>query len=250
MPTTPARPRPTMSLATGAGLVGLHVSEPQGSGPWPAVVVLHDASGMTGDVVHQAQWLAGEGFLAAAPDLLRGGTITQCLRDMIRDYATWEGQVFSQIEAVRTWLAARPDWTGRVGVIGFCMGGGFALALAPGHGFAAASANYGGLPKDAERFFAGACPIVGSYGRRDRSLKGAAARLEEVLTAAEVVHDVKEYPEAGHGFLNDHGPGEVPFLYQALGSAVHTRYHEASALDARRRIAAFFREHLAEESPA
>jgi carboxymethylenebutenolidase len=64
---------------------------------------------MTADVVHQAQWLASEGFLAAAPDLLRGGTITRCLRDMIRDYATWEGQVFGQIEAVRTWLAARPD---------------------------------------------------------------------------------------------------------------------------------------------
>jgi carboxymethylenebutenolidase len=212
------------------------------------VVVIHDGGGMTTDVVNQTRWLADAGFLAAAPDLFRGGSIGRCMREMIRDFSSWQGRTFEQIEAVRDWLADRDDCTGRVGVIGFCFGGGFALALAPGHGFDAASTNYGSLPQDAEHYFAGSCPIIGSYGRRDRSLRSAAARLRSALAAAGVEHDVKEYPDAGHGFMNNHAAGEVPIVFQLLGAAVHTSYHEPSTLDARARIAAFFCHHLADTS--
>jgi carboxymethylenebutenolidase len=224
--------------------VRTHLAVPSADGPWPGVVVLHDAAGMTTDLVNQAEWLACEGFLAAAPDLFRGGTVARCLRDVVLDYARWQSETFTLVEAVRAWLGAREDCTGRIGVIGFCMGGGFALALAPGHGFDAASANYGMLPKEAERYLQGACPIVGSYGARDLSLRGAAGTLTTALLAAGVEHDVKEYPDAGHSFLNDHAPGEVPFLFQLGAPLLRTGYHEGSAADARQRIAAFFRVHL------
>jgi carboxymethylenebutenolidase len=121
------------------------------------------------------------------------------------------------------------------------MGGGFALLLAAGHGFSAASVNYGGpLPKDVDDFLQAACPVVGSYGAQARWEKGVADQLQQALERALVPHDVKEYPDAGHSFMNNHrGYGILKILrISAIG------YNEPATMDARRRIAAFFHTHL------
>ena len=220
------------------------VRAPDGEGPHPGVVVISDALGMTSDLRNQVEWLAGAGFIAAAPDLYYWGGRLRCMFSTMREAASGEGEVFQDIETVRRHLLDRPDCSGQIGVIGFCMGGGFALLLAAGGAYQASSVNYGMVPKDALTRLADSCPVVASYGAKDPSLRGAAARLEEVFTGNDVPHDVHEYPDAGHSFLNDHADDERPFWVVVTGLFVRSEYHEPSAIDARRRIVEFFDRHL------
>ncbi len=215
---------------------------PEGAGPWPGVVIVHEAYGVNDVMRRQVQRMAAAGYVVLMPDLFSAGGPRRCLTATFRALSSGEGRAWSDIEAARRMLAARDDCTGAIGVLGFCMGGGFALGAAT-RGFAVSSANYGMLPKELDAALAGACPIVGSYGGRDHSLPGAAAKLEASLTRLGIPHDVKEYPGAGHAFLNDADSG--PWIARLL----LTRFlglgpKPEESRDAWARIDAFFDEHL------
>lgn len=162
----------------------------------------------------------------------------------MRQLASQSGEVFDDFDTVRAWMVEHDDCTGRVGVIGFCLGGGFALMLASTSTYSAARVNYGGVPEDALAVLASSCPIVASYGERDRSLNGAPELLRQALEDNQIPHDVKTYPAAGHGFMNNHPPEEMPIWASVSGKFAATGYHEQSTIDARNRISGFFNTHL------
>lgn len=218
-----------------------YLATPEGTGPWPGVVVIHEIFGLDDMTRRHADRMAGAGYLTLAVDLYSVGGTLRCLVSTMRAMMKGEGRAFVDVETARRWLLHSPECTGSVGVIGFCMGGGFAL-LAVDTGFDAASVNYGEMPRHKSDPFEGACPIVGSYGAQDRRLKHAASTLDQALTKAGVVHDVKEYPDAGHAFLNDAPVGPRPL--RPLLRIAGMRPEPESAADAWKRIEAFFATHL------
>ena len=218
-----------------------YLATPSHPGPWPGVVTIHEAWGLDPVMRRAADRLATMGYLTLALDLYSDGGRARCIASTIKALANNAGKPFADIEAGQKWLRERPDCTGKVGVIGFCMGGAFALLTAP-RGFDAASVNYGMLPRHRDEALAGACPIVGSYGRRDLANLGVARKLEATLDRLGVEHDVKEYPHAGHSFLNDSMTG--PRLLRPLLWVTGFKPDAVTAEDAWGRIDAFFAQHL------
>jgi carboxymethylenebutenolidase len=221
----------------GGGALPAYHSPARGvDGPAPGVVVVHEAFGLNADIRELCDRFATMGFHAVAPDLLARGGMVRCLVAIMRALETGHGRPFAEVAAARAWLSDREDCTGRIGIAGFCLGGGFAVLMA-NRGFDASAVQYGRLPRRLDEAVRGACPVVASYGARDRSLVGAATRLEAALVAAGIEHDVKEYPDAGHSFLNH---SEPPHWLRPLTTSLHAGYVETAATDAWERISRMF----------
>lgn len=216
------------------------IAVPDGDGPWPAVVMVHEVFGIDDAMRAQIKRLAQAGYVVLMPDLFSRGGARKCLTATFKALTAGSGQAFEDVEAAKQLLLARPDTT-KIGVIGFCMGGGFALLLA-NRGYDASAVNYGMMPKNLDAALAGACPIIGSFGGKDKQLVGAAAKLQTALADKGIEHDIKEYPDAGHAFMNPHQAGGPVFgtLLKVSGA----KPNPEAAKDAWSRIEKFFGEHL------
>jgi carboxymethylenebutenolidase len=218
---------------------------PKAAEAGPAVIVLHEILGLNDDIRRICRHFADAGYVALAPDFMHGlGPRPICMARFMRGLAKGaSGQPFRRLDAARGWLSARHDVDEtRVGVVGFCIGGGFALLYAAGTDIAVVAPFYAALPADAERALIGVCPVVASYGGRDRVFGAYAERLKSALIALDVPHDVKTYADAGHSFMNQHG-GLLGWV--ARRSPLHAGYHGPSAEDAWARTFEFLGRHLA-----
>jgi carboxymethylenebutenolidase len=232
-----------LSVPAGESVPGAAPGADRRTGPWPGVVVIHEAFGLTDDIRQKADELAAHGYLALAPDLFDGKSWIRCIRSAFQQLRANRGPAFEALDGARAFLAARPDCTGKTGVIGFCLGGGFALLCAPRPGFDVAAVNYGDVPKDAERMLAGSCPIVGSFGGRDAMGTAHPERLQRALAVLEVPHDVHVYPGSGHRFMSK-ATGPLAVFTKVTGMT----YQPEDAADAWQRIYGFFGTYLADQS--
>jgi carboxymethylenebutenolidase len=242
-------PHPTSGLCLhvsteDGSMLRAELFSPAGEGPHPGVVVLHESFGLNDDMRRIARRFADAGYAALAPDLYSHGSRIVCLSrvmvDMLRGSVARE---ISDIRAARDALAARPEVDSeRIAVAGFCQGGGFALIAGTQPGFSAAAVNYGEVPAERSRLD-GVCPVVASYGGKDRVFGGkTAARLERHLAALGVPHDVKTYDEAGHSFFSQ-VDGWQGWLAR-VPTPMAVGHNEAAARDGWERMLSFFDEHV------
>jgi carboxymethylenebutenolidase len=212
-------------------------------GPRPGVVVVHEAIGLNDDIRRIAGRFADAGYPTLAPDFLAGlGPKPICIARFARGIGqVGRGEPYRRLAAAQAWLASQAAVDGRpIGVAGFCMGGGFALLHAVGADVAVVAPFYAALPKDDDDL-RGVCPVVASYGGRDRLFGAGGDRLETILDDLGVDHDIRTYPSAGHAFMSAHGGciGRIgPFL------PTRNRYDPIAAEDAWARTLAFFGRHL------
>jgi len=206
---------------------------PEGKGPFPAVIAIQEWWGLNDWVKDQARALAKEGYVALAVDLYRGKVTAnpdeahQLMSGLPRDRA------LRDLKAAFADLQGRADVKkDRIGAIGWCMGGGYSLALATEEPrLAAAVAYYGAPPTDPAAIARIKAPILGNFGAEDKGPSPEQVRaFEAAMKAAGKAVDVKIYEGAGHAFANVNNPWKG--------------YREAAARDAWARTTAFFAKHL------
>ena len=221
---------------------------PEGADSAPALIVLHEAYGMTPDIKSIAARFAENGYVALAPDLNdRARPRLLCITRTLRSMLTRKGDVFDDLDLACAWLAELPEVDGsRLGAVGFCMGGGFATLFAVRAPLQAVANFYSAVP-DRQEELEGICPLLGGFGERDSGIAKQARRLEEDLTAMDVPHDIHIHPDAGYSFMNQNA-GLLPRLFAA--GPMTMGYNADAAEDPWKRMFAFFGEHLSQASPA
>jgi carboxymethylenebutenolidase len=212
-----------------------YLARPDGAGPLPGVVVIHEAFGLNDNIKDIARRFADAGYAALAVDLFGGRNRIVC---MFRFFGgllikSLDNGAIRDLKAALTYLAQQPDVdAARLGAIGFCMGGSFAVAWACTDDRLKAIAPYYGVNPRPLEAVARACPVVGSYPTGDFTTPHG-QKLDAALDTYNIPHDIKIYPGTKHSFFNDQGPN----------------YDAVAAQDSWRRTLAFFEEHIGKGGP-
>ena len=210
---------------------GLLVRPAKATGKLPGVLVVHENRGLNPYIEDVARRAATANFMAFAPDGLTSlGGYPGDDEKGVKLFATLDRQKTTEdfVSAAR-WLKAREDCTGKIGVVGFCYGGGVsnALAVRMGADLSAAVPFYGGQPPAAEVPKIKA-PLLLQYASLDTRVNAGWPAYEEALKANNITYTAHMYENTNHGFHNDTTP----------------RYDEAAAKLAWQRTIDFFNKYL------
>jgi carboxymethylenebutenolidase len=179
---------------------------PEGKGPFPAIIVIHEWWGLNDWVKANAKKLADKGYLVLAVDLYRGQVATdvESAREVMRGLP--EDRARRDLQAAFSYLVSRRDVQhDKIGSIGWCIGGGYSLQTALNvPELAACVINYGSLVTDPDIIDKINCPILGIFGGKDRgvSVKDVEAFKAACIKAGKNIA-VQIYPNSGYAFMNE-----------------------------------------------
>jgi len=210
--------------------------EEPAEGPFPGVVIIHEAFGLEENIQEITRRFADEGYAALAVDLFTGRSRAVCMARFMAGMLRGTPERFGigDLKAALGVLAEQPSTDGgRIGAVGFCMGGSFAIAWACTDDRLKAIAPFYGVNPRSLEAVARSCPVVGSYPEKDFTARSG-RNLDAELGRHNIARDIKVYEGARHSFFNDRG----------------RTYDPTAAEDAWLRTLAFFEEHVAGRTPA
>ena len=218
----------TITFPSSPGEGSGYLALPQSGGKHPALIVIQEWWGLNDWIRQQTDRFAGQGYVALAPDLYRGKSTAdpEVAHELMRGLP--QDRAIADLEGAFRYLAARGDVDpARIGVIGWCMGGGYALDFTVAEPRIAATVmNYGHLITNLETIAKIHGPLLGNFGAEDRGIpKADVLTFAAALKKAGKTSDIKIYDGAGHAFMNPNNKGG---------------YVKSAADDAWARIDAFF----------
>jgi carboxymethylenebutenolidase len=216
--------------ANAKGVMDTFLAKPEGTGPFPGMIVIHEIFGLNDNIRQISREFAGQGYAALAVDLFSNRSRALCMMQIFYGmmFRPLNNSMLDDLNSAFDVLKKTPGVDPeRIGVVGFCMGGAYALQMAiSSKGMKAASVFYGANPKPLDAV-AQACPVMGSYPDKDFTTQ-AARDLEAKLEKYEIPHDIKIYENTQHSFYSQQ---RTPFEVEA-------------SKDAWQRMLKFFGEHI------
>lgn len=218
------------SFQSGRRQLDGYLARPEGDGPFPGIVLIHEIFGLNENMKDIAHRFAAQGYVALAVDLFTGRPRTICMFRVMAGLllTPLHNRGIHDLKAALTFLSEQPGVdASRLGAVGYCFGGSFAIAWACTDDRLQVIAPYYGINPRPLKAVARLCPVVGSYPGSDFTAKQG-QKLDVELDRYNVPHDMKIYPGAKHGFFND----------------TSKIYDGSAAQDSWQRVLAFFEGHL------
>lgn len=195
----------TVKYISGKDTVDAYFSLPQGEGPFPALIIIHEQWGLTNWIRTNADVFANKGYAALAINLYRGKSTKnldeaqQLMQELSSD------RINKDLQAALSYLQNNLKIESkRIGIIGWGIGGGFALQMAANQkNLSAIVANYGNLIYDKKIINKISCPVLGIFGETDRGIPLMDVQnFEKTLTDAKKENKIIIYRNVGHAFMN------------------------------------------------
>src|SRR5215207_7097461 len=196
----------TIPGANGGPDVGAYVARPEGDGPFPSVIMIHEFWGLNESILSKADLLAEEGYLVVAPDTFRGSTTAWIPRAIYQVISSKPENVNVDLDAVSTWLESQRDVdAGRIAIAGFCYGGRTSLVYSlHNHQLAATVIFYGSPETDPAVLKTLPGPVLGIFGGTDQTIPVEDVNgFDAALTEAGVPHEITIYEGEPHAFVQD-----------------------------------------------